>query len=235
MPSDPSLHDLRHRVCQANLDLVREGLVVHTFGNVSAVDRDRGLVVIKPSGVPYEGMTPDHMVTVSLATGHLVDSELRPSSDTPTHLELYRAFPKVGGVVHTHSLYATAWAQARREIPVLGTTHADYFDGPVPCTRPLNAEEIRHDYEASTGRVIADHLRGQDPLRHAAILVASHGPFAWGRTVEDAVHHAAMLEYVARLARETLGIAPGLDPVPQELLEKHFSRKHGPAAYYGQR
>lgn len=233
--SDTSLEELRRRVCQANLDLVREGLVVHTFGNVSAIDRERGVVLIKASGVPYDGMTPEHMVPVSLATGQVLGSTLRPSSDTPTHLELYRAFPRVGGVVHTHSLHATAWAQARREIPVLGTTHADYFDGPVPCTRPLNAEEIRHDYEASTGRVIAEHLRGMDPIRRAAILVASHGPFAWGRTVEDAVHNAAMLEFVARLARETLAIAPGTEPVPTELLDKHFSRKHGPAAYYGQR
>lgn len=230
-----NLEELRRRVCAANLALVREGLVVHTFGNVSGVDREHGLVVIKASGVPYEGMTPDHMVTVSLANGQVVGGGLRPSSDTPTHLELYRAFPRVGGVVHTHSLYATAWAQARREIPVLGTTHADYFDGPVPCTRPLNAEEIRHDYEASTGKVIAEHLRGSDPLRRGSILVASHGPFAWGRTVEDAVHNAAMLEFVARLARETLAISPGIESVPPELLEKHFSRKHGPSAYYGQR
>lgn len=228
------LEELRQQVCDANLDLVREGLVVHTFGNVSGIDRERGLMVIKASGVPYAGMKPEHMVPVSLATGHPVGSDLRPSSDTPTHLELYRAYPRLGGVVHTHSLHATAWAQARREIPVLGTTHADYFDGPVPCTRALDAEEIRHDYEISTGRVIVERLRGLDPMRRSAILVASHGPFAWGRTAMEAVHHAAMLEYVARLASETLVLAPGLEPVQPELLEKHFSRKHGPAAYYGQ-
>ena len=227
--------ELKRRVCQANLDLVREGLVVHTFGNVSGIDRSRGLVVIKPSGVPYAEMTPASMVTVSLETGRVVDSGLRPSSDTPTHLELYRAFSAVGGVVHTHSLHATAWAQAVAEIPVLGTTHADYFDGPVPCTRLMDAEEVRHGYEANTGRVIVERFRGIEPLKRPAVLVANHGPFAWGSNPEDAVHAASILEFLARLASETLRISPGVPSIAAELHEKHFSRKHGPSAYYGQR
>jgi len=228
------LEELKRRVCEANLDLVRQGLVVQTFGNVSAVDRERGVVVIKPSGVAYDGMRPEHMVVVGLATGQVTGGSLRPSSDTATHLELYRSFPGVGGVVHTHSLHATAWAQARREIPALGTTHADYFEGPVPCTRAMEAVEIRQGYEVNTGRVIVETFRGTDPLRRPGVLVSSHGPFTWGATVEDAVHHAAILEYLARLATATRTIEPQADAMPPELLEKHFSRKHGPAAYYGQ-
>lgn len=229
------LEELKRRVCEANLELVREGLVVHTFGNVSGIDRARGLVVIKPSGVSYSELTPERMVVVSLETGKVLDSGLRPSSDTPTHLELYRAFAGVGGVVHTHSLHATAWAQAGCEIPVLGTTHADYFDGPVPCTRVMDAEEIRHSYEANTGRVIVESFRGLDPMRRPAVLVTNHGPFTWGAGPEEAVHHASILEFLARLASETLRLAPQRPPIAVELHEKHFSRKHGPAAYYGQR
>lgn len=230
-----SLNELKRAVCEANLQLVREGLVIQTWGNASAVDRQRGLVVIKPSGVPYEQMKPQHMVVVSLETGQVVEGRLRPSSDTPTHLVLYRAFPQVGGVVHTHSLYATAWAQARQPIPCYGTTQADYWFGEVPCTRAMKPEEIRRNYEANTGHVIVETFRNRDPLQHPAVLVASHGPFAWGRDVHEAVHNAVVLEFVARLASETLRIQPRLRPVARPLLEKHFLRKHGPNAYYGQK
>ncbi|MBN2507278.1 MAG: L-ribulose-5-phosphate 4-epimerase [Verrucomicrobia bacterium] len=228
------LEKLKTDVCRANLELVAQGLVVLTWGNVSGIDRRRGLVVIKPSGVSYDGMTPGDMVVVSLDTGQVVDGALKPSSDTPTHLVLYRAFEGVGGIVHTHSPWATAWAQARRDIPPLGTTHADFCHGLVPCTRPLTPAEIRTDYEANTGRVIARRFARLDPLACPAVLVASHGPFAWGRAVKDAVHHAVILEQVARMATETLRVRPGAKPVPQGLLDKHYYRKHGPGAYYGQ-
>ncbi len=230
-----SLNELKRAVCEANLQLVREGLVIQTWGNASAVDRQRGLVVIKPSGVPYDQMKPQHMVVVSLETGQVVEGRLRPSSDTPTHLVLYRAFPQVGGVVHTHSLYATAWAQACRPIPCYGTTQADYWFGEVPCTRAMKPEEIRRDYEANTGHVIVETFRNRDPLQQPAVLVASHGPFTWGRDVHEAVHNAVVLEFVARLASETLRIRSRLQPVARPLLEKHFLRKHGPNAYYGQK
>ncbi|HNQ87868.1 MAG TPA: L-ribulose-5-phosphate 4-epimerase AraD [Verrucomicrobiota bacterium] len=225
---------LKQEVCRANLELVAQGLVVQTFGNVSGIDRVRGWVVIKPSGVDYAGMKPAQMVVVSLATGEPVGRGLRPSSDTPTHLELYRAFPDVGGIVHTHSASATAWAQAQRAIPPYGTTHADFFHGPVPCTRPLTAAEIRSDYEIATGRVIVERFAGLDPAAFPGVLVAGHGPFAWGRDAADAVHHAVALEYVARLAADTERLAPRVRPVPRALLDKHFLRKHGPSAYYGQ-
>ncbi len=228
------LEDLKRRVCDANLQLVDEGLVIQTWGNVSGVDRASGCAVIKPSGVPYSEMKPHHMVVVSL-DGTVVEGDLRPSSDTPTHVLLYRAFPEIGGVVHTHSLYATVWAQARRDIPALGTTHADYFYGPVPCTRLLTPAEITHDYEANTGAVIAERFAGVDPLHFPGVLVASHAPFAWGATVEKAVENAVVLEYMARLASETLRIAATVEPMQQELLDKHFLRKHGPGAYYGQK
>lgn len=228
------LEKLKRAVCRANLDLVREGLVMQTFGNVSGVDRERDLVVIKPSGVPYEGMKPDHMVVVSLADGRVVEGRYRPSSDTPTHLVLYRAFGGVGGIVHTHSVQATAWAQARREIPPLGTTHADFCHGPVPCTRLMTSQEIQTDYEANTGRVIVERFRGLDPRSFPAVLVASHGPFAWGKDAAEAVHHAAILEYLARLASETERLQPTIKPMQRALLDKHFLRKHGPGAYYGQ-
>ena len=229
------LEELKKRVCEANLKLVAEGLVIQTWGNVSGVDRASGNMVIKPSGVPYDRMKPGHMVVVSLETGRVVEGDLKPSSDTPTHRILYRAFKSIGGVVHTHSLYATAWAQARREIPPLGTTHADYFHGPVPCTRLLTAREIKSEYEANTGHVIVEKFRKVDPLRFPGVLVASHAPFAWGETVEKAVENAAVLEHLARLASETLRVKPSVRLIQKVLLDKHFLRKHGPGAYYGQK
>jgi L-ribulose-5-phosphate 4-epimerase len=228
------LEQLKKAVCAANLDLVKEGLVIHTWGNASGIDRPRGLVVIKPSGVSYSGMKPKHMVVVSLATGKVVEGDLRPSSDTATHLVLYRAFKHIGGVVHSHSLYATAWAQARKDIPALGTTQADYWHGAVPCTRPLTPKEIKSDYETNTGQVIAERFKKLDTLHHPAVIVSNHGPFAWGRDVFDAVHNAVVLEFVARLASETLRINPKAASMHQTLLDKHFFRKHGPAASYGQ-
>ncbi len=231
------LEKLKAEVCAANLDLVRKGLVIETWGNVSGIDRERGLVVIKPSGVPYDGMMPKHMVVVSLADGKVVEGNLKPSSDTATHLVLYRAFQKIGGVVHTHSLFATAWAQAQRGLPSYGTTQADYWYGDVPCTRLLRPSEIKKDYEANTGEVIAETFKKLklDPLHHPAVLVASHGPFTWGRDVADAVHNAGVLEFIARLNSETLKINPKLKPMQSVLLDKHFLRKHGPQAYYGQK
>ena len=229
------LEDLKKRVCDANLQLVAEGLVIQTWGNVSGVDRASGNAVIKPSGVPYDEMWPEQMVVISVETGEVVEGSLRPSSDTPTHILLYRAFPNIGGVVHTHSLYATAWAQARRDLPALGTTHADYFYGPVPCTRLLTAEEIAAEYEANTGHVIVERFAELDPLHFPGVLVASHAPFAWGETVEKAVENAVVLENVARLASETLRINAAVQPMQQELLDKHFLRKHGAGAYYGQK
>jgi L-ribulose-5-phosphate 4-epimerase len=229
------LKELKAEVCRANLDLLAAGLVIQTFGNVSGIDRARGLVVIKPSGVPYDGMKPAHMVVVSLAAGKVVEGKLKPSSDTPTHLVLYRAFPQIGGVVHTHSLYATAWAQARKGIPSYGTTQADYWYGDVPCTRRLTPREIKTDYEANTGHVILETFRELDPTQHPAVLVASHGPFTWGEDAHDAVHHAVVLEFIARLASETLRVGPHTPPMQPALLDKHFLRKHGSGAYYGQK
>ena len=229
------LEELKRQVCEANLDLVKEGLVIQTWGNASGIDRVQGLVAIKPSGVPYASMKPQHMVVVSLETGKVVDGYLKPSSDTPTHLLLYRAFPKIGGIVHTHSLHATAWAQARRAIPAYGTTQADYWYGDVPCTRLLTPREIKTDYELNTGRVIIETFKRMDPLQHPAILVASHGPFAWGANVGEAVHNAIALEFIARLAAETLRLNPKTKPMPSVLLDKHFLRKHGPKASYGQK
>jgi len=226
---------LKTEVCQANLDLVAEGLVIQTWGNASGIDRERGLVVIKPSGVPYDAMKPEHMVVVSLATGKVVEGNLRPSSDTATHLVLYRAFKRIGGIVHTHSLYATAWAQACMGLPAYGTTQADYWYGDVPCTRKLRPGEIQNDYEANTGHVIVETFRELGPLQHPAVLVASHGPFAWGKNVADAVHNAVVLEFVARLASETLRINPKAKPMQSALLDRHFLRKHGAGATYGQK
>lgn len=228
------LAQLKAQVCEANLALVRAGLVVETFGNVSGIDREAGLVVIKPSGVPYDRMRPQHMVVVSLATGERVEGRLNPSSDTRTHLVLYRAFPAIRGIVHTHSLHATAWAQAQREIPALGTTHADYWYGPIPCTRPLTTREIQGDYETNTGQVIVERFKSLNPSHCPGVLVGSHGPFAWGGDAADAVHHAILLEYIAQLARETTALNPKVRPLPKALLDRHFLRKHGPGAYYGQ-
>jgi L-ribulose-5-phosphate 4-epimerase len=226
---------LQRDVCEANLELVRQGLVVQTWGNVSGVDRAHGLMVIKPSGVPYERLKPKDMVVVSLATGRVVAGKLRPSSDTPTHLVLYRTFKKIGGIAHSHSLYATAWAQAGAALPVLGTTHADYWRGPVPCARPLRPAEVKTNYEQNTGHAIAQAFRHLDPLEVPAALVANHGPFAWGRDAAEAVQNAAVLEFTARLASETLRINPRARAIDRTLLDTHFSRKHGPGSYYGQK
>jgi L-ribulose-5-phosphate 4-epimerase len=228
------LQSLKKAVCQANLDLVRQGLVVQTFGNASGLDRARGLMVIKPSGVSYDVLKPAHMVIVSLESGKVVDGKLRPSSDTATHLELYRAFRGIGGIVHTHSLHATAWAQTGCPIPPLGTTHADYFHGEVPCTRSLTPAEIKTDYEANTGHVIIESFKGLNPLHYPGALVIQHGPFAWGLDVAAAVDNAVALEFIARLAAETLRLRPAAEPMQKELHHKHFFRKHGPTAHYGQ-
>ena len=229
------LEKLKAEVCQANLDLVAEGLVIQTWGNVSGVDRARGVMVIKPSGVPYAEMKPKHMVCVALATGKVVEGKLKPSSDTDTHLILYRAFQGIGGVVHTHSLYATAWAQACKGLAAYGTTQADYWYGDVPCTRTLTPDEIQNNYEANTGHVIVETFKRLDPMQHPAVLVASHGPFCWGKSVADAVHNASVLEFIAKLNSETLKINPKIQPMQGVLLDKHFMRKHGPKATYGQK
>jgi L-ribulose-5-phosphate 4-epimerase len=229
------LEELKRRVSEANLELVRQGLVFQTFGNVSGIDSAREHVVIKPSGVPYDAMSDADMVVVSVKTGLVVDGTLSPSSDTATHLELYRAFPAVCGIAHTHSLFATAWAQARKEIPVLGTTHADYFHGPVPSTRKLTAAEVAKDYEAHTGRVIVERFQAIDPMHFPGVLVAGHGPFTWGKTPADAVTTAFVVEYLARLASETLHVNPEVVSLSPAQLDKHFLRKHGPDATYGQK
>jgi L-ribulose-5-phosphate 4-epimerase len=228
------LKALREEVFEANLELVRRGLVLHTFGNASGIDRSRGLIAIKPSGVPYEKMRPEHMVIVDL-DGKTADGKLRPSSDLDTHLVLYRAFEAVGGVVHTHSRAATAWAQARRELPCLGTTHADYFHGAVPVTQPLSAREIEGDYEANTGHAIVKRFARLDPMEIPAVLVAGHGPFAWGKRASEAAHHAVILEELARIALDTVRLSPQAKPLAKALLDRHFFRKHGPQATYGQK
>ncbi len=228
------LEPLRTAVLDANRALGERGLAPFTFGNASAIDRDRGLVVIKPSGVAYDAMQPEDLVVTDL-DGTTVEGHLRPSSDLPTHLVLYRAFHAIGGVVHTHSHFATAWAQARREIPCFGTTHADYFHGPIPVTEPLTPREIAADYEANTGEAIVRRFLGIDPVAMPAVLVASHASFCWGPTVESAVQTAAVLEEVASMAYHTLAIEAGAEAIDQTLHDKHFLRKHGPDAYYGQR
>jgi len=227
------LSTLREQVLEANLELDRRGLVLYTFGNVSGISRADGLVVIKPSGVPYERMTSSDMVVTDL-DGSVVEGTLRASSDLPTHLELYKAFPDIGGVAHTHSEFATVWAQARKAIPCFGTTHADYFFGPISVTDDLSAKEILEDYEKNTGLVIRRHFDGQDPGNISAVLVAGHGPFAWGGNARDAAQNAVILEFVARLAFYTVTLRADADPISGELLNKHFQRKHGPDAYYGQ-
>ncbi len=228
------LEHLKEQVFRANLQLPKHGLVTFTWGNVSAIDRAAGLVVIKPSGVSYETMKPDDMVVVELGTGRVAEGALKPSSDTPTHLELYKAFPNIGGIVHTHSRWATSFAQAGRGISPLGTTHADYFYGEIPCTRKMTAAEIRGEYEKETGLVIKETFAGKDPDAIPAVLVYSHGPFAWGRDAMDAVHNAVVLEETAFMNIQTLLLAPGIPPMQQELLDKHYLRKHGKNAYYGQ-
>ncbi len=227
------LESLRKEVLEANLQLVRRGLVLYTFGNVSGIDRDRGLVAIKPSGVPYEEMTCEHIV-ISDLQGKIVDGDLRPSSDLPTHLELYKAFSNIGGVAHTHSEYATSWAQAETPIPCLGTTHADYFHGPVPVTQPLSASQIQGDYELETGVAICRVFQKLDPDAIPAVLVAGHAPFCWGKNAAEAAHNAVILEYIARMASHTLLINGQVQPLARELHDKHFLRKHGVHAYYGQ-
>jgi L-ribulose-5-phosphate 4-epimerase len=226
------LEELKKKVCEANLELVRHGLVIFTWGNVSGIDRESGLVVIKPSGVSYEGMTPADMVVVSL-DGEVVEGALRPSSDTPTHLVLYKAFKEIGGVVHTHSTYATAWAQAGLDIPNIGTTHADYFHDAVPCTADMTEAEVKGEYELETGNVIVRRFEGLNPVHTPGVLVKNHGPFTWGRDAAEAVHNAVVLEQVAKMASISFSINPSLTMNPL-LVEKHFSRKHGPNAYYGQ-
>ena len=229
------LEELKALVCKANLELPKYGLVTFTWGNVSGIDREKGLVVIKPSGVSYETMTAEDMVVVSLATGETVEGKWKPSSDTATHLALYRAFAHIGGVVHTHSRWATAWAQAGRSIPAYGTTHGDYFYGAVPCTRPMTAPEIAGEYEAQTGNVIVETFAGKDPADIPAVLVHSHGPFTWGSDPMNAVHNAVVLEELAFMAFHTEALNPQVQTMQQELLDKHYLRKHGASAYYGQK
>ena len=229
-----SRDELRERAFRANLDIVAAGLVVLTFGNASAVDRGAGVMAIKPSGVPYADLTPDAIVLVDVDTGEVVDGAYRPSSDTPTHLVLYRAFGTIGAVVHTHSPYATAWAQACRPIPCLGTTHADHFSGAVPVTRALAAAEIADSYEEATGAAIVETLAGVDPLSMPGVLVCSHGPFTWGATAAEAVENAVALETVAASSYRALRIASDVEPIGDALRAKHFGRKHGANSYYGQ-
>ncbi|POU04284.1 L-ribulose-5-phosphate 4-epimerase [Escherichia sp. ESNIH1] len=228
------MQQLKQQVLEANLDLPRYGLVTFTWGNVSAIDRARGLVAIKPSGVAYDALKADDIVIVDLQ-GEVVEGTLRPSSDTATHLALYRRYPSLGGVVHTHSTHATAWAQAGRAIPALGTTHADYFLGDIPCTRALTEEEVQGEYELNTGRVIIETLKDGEPLHTPGVVVYQHGPFAWGKDAHDAVHNAVVMEEVARMAWIARGINPGLKPIDGYLMDKHFMRKHGAHAYYGQK
>jgi L-ribulose-5-phosphate 4-epimerase len=228
------LQVLREKVLDANLELVRRGLVLYTFGNASGIARDQGLVAIKPSGVPYETMSAEDIVVTDL-NGRVIEGKLRPSSDLATHLEIYKRFPDAGGVAHTHSEFATAWAQARRPIPCFGTTHADYFHGSVPVTDELTPEEIASDYEKNTGLAITRLFDGTDNSAVPAVLVAGHAPFSWGATPEDAAHNAVILESIARMAYYTIGIASDAAPLPHALHDKHFLRKHGSQAYYGQR
>ncbi|BEN74411.1 L-ribulose-5-phosphate 4-epimerase [Serratia marcescens] len=229
------LNELKRQVLAANLSLPAYGLVTFTWGNVSAIDRQSGLVVIKPSGIAYEAMTLEDLVVVDLE-GKVREGSRKPSSDTATHLALYRAFADIGGVVHTHSRNATIWAQAGQPIPALGTTHADYFYGDIPCTRPMSEAEIAGDYEGETGKVIIETFNqaGRDPQQVPGVLVYSHGPFAWGKDAADAVHNAVVLEEVAIMAMATRQLAPAIAPMQPELLDKHFLRKHGKHAYYGQ-
>ena len=227
------LEALKEKVFRANLDLVKHGLVLFTWGNVSAIDRESGLVVIKPSGVSYDEMSASDMVVVDL-DGQVREGTLRPSSDTPTHIVLYKAFPEIGGIVHTHSTYATAWAQAGRDIPNIGTTHADYFHDAIPCTADMSRAEVEGDYERETGNVIVKRFEHLNPVHTPGVLVKNHGPFAWGKDAADAVHNAVVLEQVAKMAHIAYSINPALT-MNQLLVEKHFGRKHGPNAYYGQK
>lgn len=230
------LEELRRQVWEANMELPRKGLVTYTWGNASGIDREKGLVVIKPSGVSYEELTPQMLVVLDLE-GNIAEGTLRPSSDTKTHLELYRRYSDIGGVVHTHSTYAVSWAQAAEDIPCYGTTHADYFYGAVPCTRSLTEEEVQEDYERNTGRVIIEELerRGINPIHTPGVICANHGPFTWGEDAPQAVYHAVVLEEVAKMALLTRIVNSGAKTAPQYVQDKHFMRKHGPDAYYGQK
>lgn len=229
------LEQLKQQVYEANMELPRRGLVTYTWGNVSGIDRESGLFVIKPSGVEYDELRPEDLVVLDL-NGNKVEGKLNPSSDTKTHIELYKAFPELGGIVHTHSTHAVAWAQAGRDIPCFGTTHADYFYGPVPCARALTQEEIDEDYEKNTGKVIIEAFHGRNiqPMHVPGVVCSSHGPFTWGKDAAQAVYHAVVLEEVAKMALLTLQIDPNAAPAPQHIQDKHFLRKHGPNAYYGQ-
>ena len=229
------LEQLRQEVCNANLALPKHGLVTFTWGNVSAIDRESGMVVIKPSGVEYDNMTAEDMVVLDLATGKVVEGKWKPSSDTPTHLELYRAFENIGGIVHTHSRWATSFAQAGVGIAPLGTTHGDYFYGEIPCTRAMTPEEIGGEYEKETGSVIIETFKGTDPMSIPAVLVKSHGPFAWGKDAAEAVHNAVVLEEISFMNYRTMTLNPQITNMQQELLDKHYLRKHGDNAYYGQK
>lgn len=227
------LEKLKQEVWEANMALPRYGLVTFTWGNVSGFDPGEGLVVIKPSGVPYEELRPEDMVVVDLS-GNIVEGKLKPSSDTPTHIVLYQHFQGIGGIVHTHAAWATSWAQAGLPIPALGTTHADYYDGEIPCTRRMTDEEIAGAYELETGNVIVETMAGRNPLHMPGVLVHSHAPFNWGKDAHDAVHNAVVLEEVAKMALNTRLLNPAVPPMQQSLLDRHFQRKHGANAYYGQ-
>lgn len=227
------LESLKQAVLEANLELPKYGLVTFTWGNVSGIDRETGLVVIKPSGVPYDDMLVEHMVVVNL-DGQIVEGHMKPSSDTPTHLYLYKAFEQIGGIVHTHSPWATSWAQAGRAIPPLGTTHADYFYGDIPCTRKMTDAEINGAYELETGHVIAERFSQIDPVSTPGVLVHGHAPFSWGKNPHDAVHNAVVIEEVAKIAYHTFALNPAVPSIEQSLLDKHYLRKHGKNAYYGQ-
>lgn len=227
------MQQLKQQVFEANMALPRHGLVTFTWGNVSGIDRDKQYIAIKPSGVPYETMSAEDMVIVDMK-GVVIEGKYRPSSDTATHLALYKQYPEIGGVVHTHSTHATAWAQAGLSIPALGTTHADYFFGDIPCSRPLTSEEVQGEYELNTGNVIIETLNNVNPLHTPGIVVYQHGPFAWGKSIEDAVHNAVVMEEVAQMAWISRGINPQLKPIDSYLMNKHFQRKHGENAYYGQ-
>ena len=227
------IEDLKEKVYKANLDLVKHGLVIFTWGNVSAIDRERGIVVIKPSGVSYDNMKAEDMVVLD-TQGNILEGKLKPSSDTATHLVLYNAFPEIGGIVHTHSTYATAWAQAGKDIPSIGTTHADYFYEAIPCTRQMTKEEVEGEYEKETGNVIVERFKEINPVFVPGVLVENHGPFAWGKNADDAVHNAVVMEQVAKMAYISYTVNPNLT-MNNYLIEKHFNRKHGPNAYYGQK
>ncbi len=231
------LKELRNIVYEANMELPKRGLVTYTWGNTSGVDRERGLMVIKPSGVKYEDLSPENMVVISLEDGSRIEGDYNPSSDTKTHLELYRSFPNIGGIVHTHSPYAVGWAQAGEDIPCFGTTQADYFYGSVPCVRHLTPKEIDEGYEMNTGKVIIETFKERklDPIAIPGAICFSHGPFTWGKDPDQAVYHAVVLEEIAKMATFTRMVKPDAAPAPQHYLDKHYMRKHGPNAYYGQR